>query len=81
MTPALPPLPGGSRNERMQMHTPHHPEQPSDAGQGTVEYVLVMLVAAAIAWALIRWIQGGGTNGLLDALGGWLGGLVGMLWG
>ncbi len=52
-----------------------------DEGQGTVEYVLVMLVAAAIAWALIKWIQGGGTNGLMDTLGGWLGSLIGMLWG
>ena len=52
-----------------------------DRGQGTVEYVLVMLVAAAIAWGLIKWIQGGGTNGLMDTLGGWLGSLIGMLWG
>ncbi|NND83683.1 MAG: DUF4244 domain-containing protein [Acidimicrobiia bacterium] len=58
-----------------------HTDLRSDRGQGTVEYVLVMLVAAAIAWGLVRWIQGGGTNGLLDALGGWLGGLIGMVWG
>lgn len=56
-----------------------HPKD--DDGQGTVEYVLVMLVAAAIAWGLIKWIQGGGTSGLMDTLGGWLGSLIGMLWG
>ena len=28
----------------------------NDAGQGTVEYVLVMLAAAAMATALITWI-------------------------
>lgn len=32
----------------------------SDRGQGTVEYVLVMLAAAALAVALITWI--GGTS-------------------
>lgn len=32
----------------------------SDGGQGTVEYVLVMLAAAALAVALISWI--GGTS-------------------
>ena len=31
-----------------------------DRGQGTVEYVLVMLAAAALAVALITWI--GGTS-------------------
>ncbi len=30
----------------------------SDQGQGTVEYVLVMLAAAALAVALITWISG-----------------------
>lgn len=52
----------------------------SDRGQGTVEYMLVMLVAAAIAWSLVKWIQGGGTNGMLDSIGSWLGGLIGLLW-
>ncbi len=52
-----------------------------DRGQGTVEYVLVMLVAAAIAWALIQWIRGGGTTSIWDTIGGWLGNLVGLFGG
>lgn len=47
-------------------------------GQGTVEYVFVMLVAAAIAWALIQWIKGGGTSGIWDTIGSWVTNLVGM---
>lgn len=35
-----------------------------DAGQGTVEYVLVILAAAAMATALITWI--GGTDLITD---------------
>ncbi len=49
-----------------------------DRGQGTVEYVFVMLVAAAIAWALITWIKGGGTSSIWETIGGWVTNLVGM---
>lgn len=49
-----------------------------DDGQGTVEYVLVMLVAAAIAWALIQWIRGGGTSSIWETIGSWITNLVGI---
>jgi hypothetical protein len=49
-----------------------------DDGQGTVEYVFVMLVAAAIAWALIQWIRGGGTSSIWDTIGSWVTNLVGL---
>lgn len=52
-----------------------------DRGQGTVEYVFVMLVAAAIAWALIQWIRGGGTSGIWDTIGTWVSNLLGLFGG
>jgi Flp pilus assembly pilin Flp len=36
-------------------------------GQGTVEYVLVILAVTAVAIALISWVRGSGS-GLLGAL-------------
>lgn len=36
-------------------------------GQGTVEYVLVILAVAAVALALISWVRGSG-GGLLGGL-------------
>jgi Flp pilus assembly pilin Flp len=36
-------------------------------GQGTVEYVLVILAVTAVAIALISWVRGSGT-GLLGSL-------------
>jgi hypothetical protein len=40
-----------------------------DRGAGTVEYVLVILAAAAIALSLIQWITGGGLlTGLFGAV-------------
>ncbi len=49
-----------------------------DAGQGSVEYVLVLLVAAAMAWSLISWVKADGPRGLWDTLGGLLMGLIGL---
>lgn len=40
-----------------------------EQGQGTVEYVLVMLAAAALAVALITWVGGSSTiPDLFDAV-------------
>ena len=49
-----------------------------DEGQGTVEYVLVMLAAAALAVALITWIGGSSLipdlfNAVLQKITGYVG--------
>ena len=54
------------------------PKFRKDQGQGSVEYVLVVLVAAAMAWSLISWIKGDGPRGLWNTLGGLLTGLIGL---
>jgi Flp pilus assembly pilin Flp len=41
-----------------------------EEGQGTVEYVLVMLAVAAIAIVLITWAKSGGGKGALSELFG-----------
>lgn len=69
----FPPLPAGCRVEKEE-----HMLWKSEDGQGTIEYVLVILAAAAIALALIAWI--GGTDligmffsGILDKVIGFIG--------
>lgn len=50
----------------------------SDDGQGTIEYVLVILAAGAIALALIAWISGTDLigmffSGILEKVIGFIG--------
>ena len=58
MTPALPPRrpAAGSNKEKGMLHLLHRIIY-REEGQGTVEYVLVILAAAAIALSLIAWIS------------------------
>ncbi len=42
------------------------PPTPSDAGQTTAEYALVIIGAAVIAALLAQWASGGAISGLFD---------------
>ena len=56
----LPPAPAGRRTEEGSLMVYLWNLLHRDRGAGTVEYVLVILAAAAIALSLIQWISGGG---------------------
>jgi Flp pilus assembly pilin Flp len=49
-----------------------------ERGQGTIEYVLVMLAVAAVAVVLISWAKSGEGKGLL---GGLFGDVIGWIVG
>lgn len=48
----------------------------SERGQGTIEYVLVMLAVAAVAVVLLGWAKSGGgkstLSGLFESVIGWV---------
>jgi hypothetical protein len=46
----------------------HLNARPTEGGQTTTEYALVLLGAAAIALLLAAWATGGGISGLFDAV-------------
>ena len=50
-------MPVSKKEEKEMLHVLHRIIY-RDEGQGTVEYVLVILAAAAIALSLIAWISG-----------------------
>lgn len=70
MNTALSPAPAGSRTRKecdvhvTRLKTIDNEEE----GQGTIEYVLVMLAVAAVAVVLITWARSGAGKAALEGL-------------
>jgi Flp pilus assembly pilin Flp len=75
---AFPPAPAGRRRrkERGMFATALRRVDSEEEGQGTIEYVLVMLAVAAVAVVLITWARSGagkaGLEGLFNNVLSWI---------